>query len=394
MIRFLIITLISITISASTLYLKEEWGTFSLTILYLTLIIIMISISLFTKVKYKYNSVTLFLMLVFLIFGIIASLYNQDLDLFLRANIYFILLISANIVIPSWLNEDTEKVITKIILLTHIPILFIPILVNGFDEIPYYGIFSNPNSIAGVAVTIFAVFFAMIFNQFENIFFQKRNSKIYHMLFYIIALLFTVLIISYALSRTSFVTALIVFLSGMLLFLVNAFRLKKIGNVLRKGMFVFLPLILILYILNSYLDITKSIENNIIGKFQRKSRNVLASRDEIWNQAINNSSFFGNGAHYFQDKIGLGAHNTFVSLLGTYGWIPMLAILLFFIIAFYYVIKYFFKSESKYKYVAPLMLITFLTLSLAEDMNWKLSIIASLILSGFYMNKQKIKITK
>jgi len=394
LVKLWLMILLSILFSSSTLYLIEEWGTLSIVFLYSSLITLIFSAIFIKKFKFKYNDIALFLMLVFLISGILSSLINQDSDLFLRAVIYFILLISANIVIPSYLDIETEKITTRLILLTHIPILFTPVIIDGFDKIPYYGIFSNPNSIAGIAVTVLAVFLGLFFEQIENIFFQKRKLKITYIVLYTVAASFLILIISYALSRTSFVTAMVVIMSGVILFLVNAIRLKEFGSILRKGLFFLPPLLIIFYVLNIYLDISASIEDNIVGKFSRKSGNVLSNRDDVWSQAFHNPSFFGNGAHFFRNETGLGAHNTLLSLFGTYGWIPTIAIFLLFMIAFYYVIKYFLKSESKYKYIAPLMLITFLTLSMAEDMNWKLSIIVSLILSGTYMNKKKLRITK
>src|SRR5699024_8225678 len=152
--------------------------------------------------------------------------------------------------------------------------------------------------------------------------------------------------------------------------------------------------LVIIFLINKFLGLKESVVINIIGKFSNKNDNVLSNRDEIWSQAIDNTKFFGNGAHFFQEEIGLGSHNSFLSLLGTYGFIPTLCIISIFVIAFYNVVKYSLKSKSKYNYVGPLVIVTFLTLSMAEDMNWKLSIIVSLILAGHAMNKRKVTIIK
>lgn len=90
----------------------------------------------------------------------------------------------------------------------------------------------------------------------------------------------------------------------------------------------------------------------------------------------------------------MGAHNTFIWFLGTYGWIPFMLMIFFFINAFYNSFKQFLTSESKYKYLAPLMLITFITLSMAEDMNYKLSMIVSFSLAGIYMEHRKVRFPK
>src|SRR5690606_13381751 len=119
---------------------------------------------------------------------------------------------------------NTEKTLIRLILISQIPVLIIPIILDGgINRTPYFGMFSNTNSLGGVAVTVLVIFAAVFFGDVERMFLKRRISKKYiYLNFLLISSL--LLLITYSTSRTSFVTALVVLFAGLSLALINTFR--------------------------------------------------------------------------------------------------------------------------------------------------------------------------
>ena len=388
-----IFLLLSTVFLFSTLRITDEWAPISIEITYLTLFIVVLSIFIYKDKVLIYNKITFVLMFILLIFGILSSLVNSDVDSLMRVAVFYVLFISMNIFVPSYFKGNTEKIVAISLIITHIPILYIPILTKGINTIPYYGIFTNPNSVAGVAVTVLMVIVAIACNQVEYIYFGHKTSKLLLAL-NIIVIMSLLMIISYADSRTSFLSALFVIIFGLSLVLVNVVRFKKIGDFIVRSIVIVPISIALFFILNIYFPLIETVEATILTKFKTKSSRVLDGRAEIWEQAFNMSGFFGGGSDVFFGEIGKGSHNTFIEFLGVFGWVPFIMIILFMLISFYYTIKYFMNSSSKYKYLAPIVFIAFTSLSMAEDMNWKASIIALFVLTGFVSNKTKLTVVK
>lgn len=83
----------------------------------------------------------------------------------------------------------------------------------------------------------------------------------------------------------------------------------------------------------------------------------------------------------------VAAHNTFISILGENGWISVILFLLLIITFFWSTARYAISQvEDTYKYVPLLMLICFCSLSMAEIMNFKLSMIAMFFTTGSIIN--------
>lgn len=391
--RSWLIGLIIILFLGSTLRLTETWASSGISIVYVSLILILLTIVFFKKKEIKYNGLAMILMYLFLVFGALSALVNGDARTLMRAGVFFFLFISANVLIPSYFKEKTNIIIAATIIVSHIPLLLIPLITTGgIDYLPYFGIFSNPNNLGVVTATVLAIFASLIFKDIDNMFFYKKSKRKRFMLINIIVIACLMLLISYSASRTSFVAALAIFFTGFLLVLIRLFQHKKLGNLLFKGFFISPIMVAAYFILSVYLPIQESIEDNILSKFERKSVDVLDGRGAIWEQTIDKAGFFGGGSDLFYGEIALGSHNTFVTVLGTYGWIPFIVIILFFALAAYHSIKHFLTSDSKYRYLAPMMLVAFLILSMTEDMHYKLSMIAILILSGVCMNQQKLRV--
>lgn len=393
MVRALVKMIIALLFLTGSLRMVNGWDSVGITTLYFSLFLTLSTILLFKKVELKYNQVTFVLMYLFLLFSILSALVNQDVKVCVRAAMFFVMFLSVNVVIPSYLTVDSERAIVKVIVVTHIPLLFIPIILNrGIDSVPYYGIFDNTNSLGGVAVTVLAVFLALFFKDIEDIIFYRKNRAKKFVFLNILLIFCLILIITYTSSRTSFIAILTILLSGLSLNIINAIKYRKLGSFSARFI-VFLPILVLLYfILDLFSPLKQSVHANIFSKFERKSSDLLDGRGEIWKDIIDRSGFFGGGSDIFNGHVAIGSHNTFVTVVGMFGWIPLILMILFFILAFYYSINHFLTSTSKYKYLPSVMLITFLTLSMAEDMFYKLSFIATLALLGTSMNKKKIVI--
>ena len=392
MVRLWLLSITGVLFLAATMRLTNSGPSFWLSTVYATLFLLLLSVILFKKIDLKFNSFIIFLISLFFIFGLMSAPVNSDRDIFFRIIMLTILLIVSIIFIPSYFREDTEKILIRLILISQIPILIIPIIIDrGIDRTPYFGMFSNTNSLGGVAVTVLVVFTAFLLRDVEKMLLKRKTSKkyIYLNLLFIASLL---LLITYSTSRTSFVTALVVIFTGISLVLINVFRHRKIGNLIFKLIIIGPATALLFFILDKFIPLTESINNNIISKFERKASDLLDGRSVVWNETVENAGLFGGGSNFFYIETSIGAHNTFIAILGQYGWIPMIVFILIMLAGLYYSFIRFFKSESKYKYFAPLMLINFITLSMAEDMSYKLSFIVALSIIGVCINNARLVI--
>lgn len=186
----------------------------------------------------------------------------------------------------------------------------------------------------------------------------------------------------------------IVITTGILMIVFFSIKYKLFGNLIIKSL-LFLPIVIgTLFIINKYLQINRYVDEIIISKFIRKSGNTLDGREFAWLKTMKEAGLFGNGESYFNTEVGIGAHNTFIYVMGVYGWIPLIFFVLLLIFALYHCTVFTFKTSHKYKYLPLLMLFTFLALSMGENLMFKISMVASFILIGYAANNKKIVITK
>lgn len=373
--------------------MTDGWDSIGIMIVYASLILIILSIVLYKQFEIKYNKSIFILMYLFVFFSFLAALFNGDAKLFVKAIMFFVLFLSTNIIIPSLLKGETVKILAKLILITHIPLLLIPIIIDrGINHVPYTGLFDNTNLLGSVIATVLAVFSAFFFRDVEDMLFKVKVPK-KSTLFYMFCIFSLLLLITYTTSRTSFITSLLVLLAGFTLIFIKAVKYKKIGNLIVKGLFAIPGLFIASFVLNLFFPLKESIIDNVVSKFDRKSNDILDGRGDIWKGALQEIGFFGGGNDVFSGQIALGSHNTFLSVLGMFGWVPLVILIIFFIIAAFNVIKHTLTSGSKYKYFPFLMLVNFLSMSMTEDMLYKISMLSALSLSGFCMNKTKLTIS-
>lgn len=391
--RKIVIVAMSVMFFFSSLHMTHEWNEKGILTVYISLIFILLSVAIFKRLKLKYNKMAFALMFTFLIFGFWSAVFNSEVGLIASSFLMFILYISGNIIIPAYFQENTEKIVVRLIVVSHIPLLLLPILLDRINSMPYQGIFYNPNSLGGVAVTVFVVFASMFFGEIEKVIFYENHGISRNMILNVLIMLGLLLLIASSASRTSFLAGLIAIVTGLLFLVVTAFRYKRVTNLFMKSAIITPFAILFYFVANLFLPLNDIINRNIIEKFQRKSGDILDRRGDVWVQTIQEAGLFGKGQGFFTEYIGISSHNTFISILGMYGWVPFVVYGVFFIMAFYYSVRYCLNSNSKYKYLPVLMLVTFLSLSMAENMLYKLSMLATFILVGVCMNQRKIIIT-
>lgn len=240
----------------------------------------------------------------------ISYIKNQQSSV-LTSSIGLILVwISVNIWIPSnnfigiWHTS-----VYKILIIAYL-ICFIP-SIPSFRLSRFSGVFRNPNGMGGAAVTFAAVLFSLLL---YNIIEKKTSKKtVKWEVAGIIAAGF------FSLCSTSR-TALIAFLVMLiLLFFITLYYGLWNKKIIFKMIIGIISLCFLSYILYHY-TVLSDILTNITDKFMTHEGDQLNGRGEYWERILNRSSFFGNG-----EVTDIAAHNTFLSLLDQYGYIPCIS---------------------------------------------------------------------
>lgn len=141
--------------------------------------------------------------------------------------------------------------------------------------------------------------------------------------------------------------------------------------------------------MNLVLPLTNAFYSVIISKFIQKENDVLDLRGIVWEQTIKSAGLFGRGRDFFETETVAAALNTFISMLGMYGWIPLIIFVIY--LAFYFTKSFsraFMNIDDKYLYLPILMLLTFVFLSVAESMMMKSSMLAVFAL---YVTNRQLK---
>jgi len=360
--------------------------------IYASIALLLITLVLFRKIKLEYNKSLIMLLALFVFTSVISAFFNSDRAMVFDVVVLFSLFIATSVISHSYLKDSTGKVVVFTLLLSHVPIIIIPLIRDGLGTFPYMGIFDNPNSFGLVAVTVFAVFLALFLSKLEKrLFYIEKPSRLIMLLYFFLATL-SFLVVVFSASRTSFLAGIIVSVIGLFFIVLFSIKNKLAINLLFKAI-LGLPIIWGLYlIVNKYIPLRFYIDDIILSKFDRKSSNVLDGRNFIWEKTIGEAKIFGNGTSYFNDQIGLGAHNTFIHVLGVYGWLPMIMFTLFIAVALYYCIRFVF-SDNDYKYLPLIIFTIFLALSMGENQFYRVTMIASFILIGLVANNKRVAIT-
>ncbi|HHX70659.1 MAG TPA: hypothetical protein GX708_21730 [Gallicola sp.] len=165
-------------------------------------------------------------------------------------------------------------------------------------------------------------------------------------------LIFSIFMVIISSSRTSF-NVLLMEIVLIILFLLIEKRIK-----IKYTMIVSIITILIIILLKDV------IYDSIISKYIFKSENLLDGRFEVWSMTIKELKLFGHGRDYFIN-LGLGAHSTYISIMGQYGLLSFIFFTLFFIDI---LIKTRISNPFKRSYIVWASSSLFLILSFAEGM--------------------------
>lgn len=318
------------------------------------------------------NSKLLCVSLLFLASSLLSSLVHADLDLLLGALALFMIYLALVVVFPSLIKGDIvagNKLIVYSYLLTHLPLIVVPLLIDSGVTLPYRGIFHNPNSFGSTAATLFAVVGAEFSCLVEERIFHLRKSFNRKTVLLVPILLFFLTLIMISRCRAGFATAaLLVITNGVVLFgksvLKGKIQLQAVKKIL---LFIFLLSVsgLGIYFCTSLGVLFRA---TILGKFINTSEDLLNGRLYVWLEVLGEARFWGYGRGYF-NTFGMGAHNTYLSLLGQYGVLPTVSFALFLLLALDYSLRYVFRAiEDRYRYLLLYLWSSFVFLSLVEGM--------------------------
>lgn len=365
----------------SSLNLTENLNVVAINIVYILLSLLLIIPFFLFKKEMVVNKPIFIVMILYTLLCVLASFVNSDIRLMISSLLLLILFLVSCVILPM-LKLEINALIFNALLTSHLLIILIPIIMEGINDIPYRGIFYNTNSFGQISATIFIVLWARVLIYLENLIKGQNTTKskmnYFNFIFQGILLISSFYLIVISGSRTSFLAATIVVLIGCLTIFVYIIKYKKVGILIMRGGILSLIMLFVLSIINRFTNLGKVIMNNIIYKFTlraNQSSGILSARDRIWAETIENSKIFGHGNNYF-GEMGIGAHNTLISILGQYGLISLIIFVIFLTMVFYFNLKYSLSNtNNKYKYLPLMIFIGFLAMSMGEDMTFKLSML-------------------
>ena len=316
----------------------------------------------------------------------ISAILNSDMRLLFSSLGIYILYIVSFLIFPELSKKEGDNQILRAAIMSHFPMLVIPLVVFGLNTRPYRGIFENPNSLGSVSATVFTLFFSLLLGEIENIIVTRssRGSLLSMMVNIIMCSIFVFLVFSSG-SRTSFLTVIIIFLIGLVLFTLSLFRKKSVRFAARRLPALAMLFIAVLVPLYKRTEASKYLYMNIISKFYTKalSGNLLSGRGIVWYQTMKDAGLFGRGNNYFDEFHLITPHNTFISILGRFGWVPLLVFLMFLGVTSYYASRYaIYSSMNRYKYIPVLTCLCFVVLSMGEVVLFQLSMLLAFFFNG------------
>jgi hypothetical protein len=372
-----IIALSFLLLSGSIIMIEDGWRVYQNLIVPATLaIIVLLMLGEKNKIQlriFKRNTLILYL---YLISAIISSLLNDNFRMALHSLQIFTMYIVITLLLPNVFKQNYLKVIIISVLLGHIPLVVNPTLLQIFSTDPYSGVFRNANSFGSVLATMFPMLLVLIndqikvtYNKFKRVItLQNKNLFIFYN-FLAFANIFMVVLSK---SRTSIFTVTIL----LVLFLIILSKRLGIKVTVKK----LVPLIvLLLSIMVLTPPINSAITNVVEKNFQRTeihSGGITTGRADVWLTTISDAKLFGLGHNYFEVVVPINPHNTFIEILGIYGWVPFFFYSLWILITLNLSLKFIKNNNIRFNYLPFLLMVTFILLSIGEVMTMKLSMIA------------------
>lgn len=382
---WLLILILIVLFLSGTLYMTNEWRQFQPYMLIGSLTLIIVMGLLHKNYKYVIDLKLTIIFFLFVFFSFLSVIFNFDVSLFIGIGVLLYMYISIVIILPTVSNQTKyfNNTVVYSFLVSHIPLVFFPMLLDGFNKVSYSGILYNPNSFGILVSTIFTVALSKLLFYIDK-YIDGKKVCLRKVCIYILISIYMFLCVVFSSSRNSFLSSVfLVFLSGFLMLKkvivyknIKAKRIKKLYKIL-------FFIILIFIVMSNFTQFKEVLQEGIYVKFERKSEDILDGRLSVWKEAISDISLFGQGRDYFSE-LGLGAHNTFISVLGQYGLISVIFFILFLII----VLKKSFNylkviKKDEYKFLPLFITLLFISLSMAEGMMLKITMILMFSLIGF-----------
>lgn len=382
--NFFLYILMFLLIICST-FIGSSYINISEYLIYFIIILFVLPCFIFGNFNINFKKYDLLLLFVFLCIGCLSGIFNSEINLLFTASFIFIFYLIGKYFIPYNFNKGHFKRIFLKESSVFLAILLIILYFIFYDGgIPYKGIYDNPNTMGGVLATSFILMIGMIFGALES----WKNKNILYLISLIVLVIFIFNILLKTASRTSVVAVGFVFLILILIFALKKIIDKKIKMVL----FCFLIFSLILFFMKFYFLI---IFENIILKFSNKSssNDFFDGRGYIWDRTLNEAGFWGAGSDYFIREFSLGAHNSFISIIGRLGYIYGSLIILCWLYLGYKCFKHCLKCRGdNYGYSYLALWLGFTILSLTEVMLYKsIMLLFFLCLGGLFNEENSIR---
>lgn len=327
-------------------------------------------------------SVNIKLMVLFYLFiasSGISGLVNMDIELIKSTLNFVVVYISLVTILPNLLEAPTRSVTNAYLIGGVLPIVGIPIIRSGFDTTPYRGIFGNPNAMGLIAATAFSVVFSVALHYLLLYLQESKRVKKKILFFSLGSSAFLLYITLLTASRTSVLTCGLVCLMGLMLVLKNILLdFKKHRNLYFKLVLG----ILLVFLVSLLFPLKETFQENILSKFQTHSYDTLNGRGAAWAQTISEAKFFGRGSSYFSDHTSITAHNTYINVLGRFGWIPLFFFLAFLVRASLECYKYSKIDVHQTRFVPGFVVLSFLVLSIGESIMFNLGMFLMFAMIG------------
>lgn len=331
------------------------------------------------KINFKQDRSSLFLLFSFSVTLLISLLHNSSSRMFMNIAGLLIFLLVAIVFLNKIQSVDFKlSLIYKSSLYFVSLLIFTPILLYGIkftDYFGYQGIFYNPNSFGNIVST----FSVLLFSFFTPNVLEKNITKV-KVLSYLLLLFILFYLMLLSSSRSSILTTIFVY--SLIIFQVlrdkkSTIRINKYIILLVVTTFIFL-----VFMSGIFNDL---FETRLINKFSRHEDEITSGRVYVWKIIVDKANFFGNGTE-FMKNLPIGAHNTYLSILGQFGFVNLILYLLILLRIIIRSYCFLIRSYSKYRYIPFFITIALIMLSFTEGMLMKYSMLITFLSYGSIIN--------
>ena len=246
--------------------------------------------------------------------------------------------------------KDFNKVLLWGLFWSSFPLIIISLISSPPNtNFSYIGIFANANGLGIICAQAYMASWLLF------LYGKKEGRRFIHTVFYLIVICFSVYGIMISTNRTALVVISYISLFTSL----HSFFFYRI----KRGLLIIgvIPFIL-------FLRPVQNLLNGVIYEFQYLSLNNDLSNGRLdkWLKVINDVEVMGHGTNYWPSLV---AHNSFIYVLGVFGVIAFILLLVFIAFSFIKSILYFNSNRNISFSVVPFVLISsFILFSITEIM--------------------------